>query len=235
MKKEQIMLLSAPNNGSDWLVETILESQENLSYYREFFNPITNEEYMDDLKSSFGCENEFFSKIATLNENMCEKTYCNTWQKETYNFTKENYSAYKVSFFAQKFKCFALIRDVKNSFPPSRDEVYNWYNAIYKSMIGANHKKLIDFMNSNFSFDEKMALAYVAYQNVLIEECQKNNIPILKWENLMLDYSTTLNELKKVSFLDTENWAKTLISKRKFTEKIFEHDELIKKFQMSLI
>ena len=54
--KNQLLMLSMPNNGSDWLVKTITNSQDGCKYFREFFNPGTNPKYSDALGEEFGCE-----------------------------------------------------------------------------------------------------------------------------------------------------------------------------------
>jgi hypothetical protein len=97
--KNQLLMLSMPNNGSDWLVKTITNSQDGCKYFREFFNPGTNPKYSDILGEEFGCEYiTFYKKIISFDHSSCEQVYNKTWKKENYNFAKENYSFLKAEF-----------------------------------------------------------------------------------------------------------------------------------------
>ena len=94
-----LLLLSAPNNGSDWFADTLINSQQNLNYFREFFNPCTNPKYAPILSEGFGCEyDSCYEKIITCQDDLLQVIFDDTWKKENYNFTKENYSCAKIPF-----------------------------------------------------------------------------------------------------------------------------------------
>lgn len=227
---EQVMLLSSPNSGSDWLAATVCTAEPTARYFREYFNPITNEKHFDLLATEFGCETpSTIDQIVRFDDEKSERIYQETWGKDNFNFTKENYSAFRVPFWTQRFTCFALTRDVENSFRPSRREwVTTFYDAIYNAML-ANIDNLPDKTKQQMRITEttvqslthKVIMAYVIYQDVLVENCRKHNIPILKWENLMGDEDLVYQELKKVPFIATEAWAKAVLETRSFKKKSF--------------
>lgn len=181
-----------PNCGSDWFAGCIHRSQ-NLNYFREFFNPITNRKYSPILEKAFGCESiTSYQNIANFDYNACKKTYEETWLKERFNFTKENYSAFKIEFFKDYFDCIALIRDIKNVFPPKRPEVYYWYDAIYAAL---NLKEKLSMVGRSIA-------AFNVYKEKFIEECEKFNIKIIKWESLVYDSREDLNYLGDEKLID---------------------------------
>lgn len=124
--KTQMMLFSTPNSGSDWFAAALLAGNPNQKYFREFFNPITNDKYIDALLPGFGCEFiSSYKNIARLDHKLCEQIYEETWGRENFDFTKENYSVFKIPFFIEKFRGIAITRQIENSFPARRrNEVY---------------------------------------------------------------------------------------------------------------
>jgi hypothetical protein len=208
-----LLILSIPNCGSDWLARTLFESQSELRYYREFFNPITNIKYADVLKNEFGCEYiECYKNIAKFDETKCQKIYEQTWELESYNFTKENYSAFKVDFFAKNFRCIALRRSVYKSLPASREsQVNSWYNTIYHSMLSNidylpfEYAQILKKHNQdNRGIVINNVMAFVIYQKILSKNCENNNIKILDYDVL-----TSFNEKNLGVYLDSfSNWIK---------------------------
>jgi hypothetical protein len=227
--KDQLILLSTPNSGSDWF-SNILAEKEEKKYFREFFNPITNEKYTDLLANSFGCELvSTYKNIASQNLADCETTYNNTWKKENFNFTKENYSVFKIPFFVKKFNCIALTRRIENSFPPNRkNEVFCWYESIYCSMIKnidtLPKKTKLQIENSikNNSIVHKILMCFQIYQESLIDYCTEYKIPIVRWEILMKEKKDILIELEKTNLKKIEIIANSIIETRKFKTKDFK-------------
>lgn len=208
--EKPLLILSLPNSGSDWFADTYVKVYPELRYFREFFNPVNNVKYEDILSIEFGSElYSSYKNIAKFDIDQCEYIYKNTWEKENYNFTKENYSAFKIEFLVKKFNCLVWHRELKNSLPPSRLHVRAWYEAIWYSMI-ENFDKLDDFLKKIIEFGEKnssllndrIILAYYAYSKKLLFEAKKYNISIINWENINIEDNLLLEKLKfsKLSF-----------------------------------
>jgi len=226
--KNQLLMLSMPNNGSDWLVKTITNSQDGCKYFREFFNPGTNPKYSDALGEEFGCEYiTFYKNILSFDHSSCEQVYSKTWKKENYNFAKENYSFLKAEFYIQNFNCFGLVRKIENSLPANRrTEVTGWYLSIYESLL---HNKMslpkliqvkIDhFASKKTRIDEKAVFAFCIYQELLIATCNQYKIPILQYENLFDCDREELNEIlvKLKTGMNCNYWADEIEKTRKKT------------------
>lgn len=133
------MILSLPNSGTDWLCP-ILAKHGGLRYYeKEFFNPICNRQYGDLLEQAFGCELvSCYRNIGVRSDDqvdVLERVYRQTWARHDWNLDKENFSPFKVSFFARRFLIAFLYRSPENVFPPSRLRVWQWYDAIYHGLV----------------------------------------------------------------------------------------------------
>lgn len=240
-----IMLLSMPNNGSDWLADTICRSNPGLRYYREFFNPGTNPKYFTVLRQAFGCEySTCFANIATLDPSACEAAFAASWSLESFDFTKENYSAFKIPFLAQKFQCVALIRKVQNSLPAKRSvEVSMWYDAIYHSLILHQDQLtkgcvevLADFRRQVKTLGEQTTFVFQLYQFILEENCRKAGVPILQHEVLMhaalpelINYLQPCRDFLDVGALAQEIFTGRLQNDRNFS--LLNSDWIFQKYQ----
>ena len=233
MGKQQLLLLSMPNNGSDWLADTLINSQDGVKYSREFFNPATNHEFADKLNEAFGSEYIIsYKNIMTCDNNKCLDVFVNTWNKKKYNFTKENYSCAKVSFFKNHFNCFALVRSIKESFPCSRrTEVNYWYLSIYQSIIDNKdilpyliQSKIDHFISRTKKIEEKVIFAYCIYREIFLSECQKNSVPVLDYKFLMEKNELEICDyLKKINIpLNYDAWAKEVFETRKYNKRDFK-------------
>lgn len=222
----QIMILSMPNSGSDWLAESICESQDDRKYFREFFNPATNNLYCDILLNEFGCEYTKMNKnIIAFNDKRAEDIYNKTWKNECYNLAKENYSFSKMSFYKKHFNCFVFVRDVKNSLPAKRNvEVNGWYLAIYYSLLENKNilpflfqNKIDDFTKRETRLIEKVVFSYSIYNQYIIYLAIKNSIPIVRYEDIISCNESDLNEIlfSLKTDLNVYNWSKYILSTRK--------------------
>jgi len=203
-----MILFSTPNSGSDWFASMLIAGDPKKRYFREFFNPITNDKYIDDLAGGFGCEFiTTYKNIARLDKRICEEIYQKTWQKEQFNFTKENYSVFKIPFFVEKFDCIGLTRKIEHSFPPRRrDHVFWWYDCIYNSMVAnfdtlpPKTKKMLKISeNTLSSIEHKILMCNHIYQETLKEYCNDYKIPIIEWESLV-DKKEVIKELTKLPY-----------------------------------
>jgi hypothetical protein len=187
-----IALLSLPNTGTDWFADMLLRQNPRLRYYREFFNPICNPLYENVLNRAFGCEMvDNFAMIAKANGHH-ESVFQQTWAKEHYNFTKENYSAFKLNWFVMHFDCVVLYRKAELSLPGTRLPVKTWYDAMYCSLLRnrwtlePDVRVLVDFAaNEADTIAKRLVAAFVIYYYKLLKDAHLHNVPILDYERLM--------------------------------------------------
>jgi hypothetical protein len=187
-----ILLLSLPNTGTDWLVGLMLRRNPGLRYYREFFNPICNPKYEDVLGRAFGCEMVGSYERIVDPRCPCAEVYEQTWAREGYNFTKENYSAFKVGLFVGKFQCFVLYRRAEATLPGGRMQVKAWYDAMYWSLI-RNQAALEPDVRSLVAFaaaeadavNKRQVAAFVIYYYQLLKEAKRHGLVVIDYDNLM--------------------------------------------------
>lgn len=198
------MMLSLPNMGTDWLAEKYTQHNPNLKYFREFFNPITNQRYLDVLGRAWGSEMVSNHRNIAAPAVPLEDVFQSTWMQNDYNFTKENYSPFRVEFFSKKFKCFVLLRKTELVFPPSRWEVIAWYDAIWNSLI-VNKKdlepriiKLVEFAERHADTGNKKCVAACEIcSHKLNTDAKLFNVPVVHYESLMLMPKTDLQDYIK--------------------------------------
>lgn len=187
-----IALLSLPNTGTDWFVEMLLRQNSQLRYYREFFNPICNPTYENVLNRAFGCE--MVDNFALIAKMPCqhEAVYQQTWARENYNFTKENYSAFKLPWFVTHFDCFVLYRRAELSLPGSRLPVKTWFDAMYHSLLRnrwtlePDVRFLVDFsVEAANTLAKRLVAAFVIHYYKLLKDAHRLNVPILDYDRLM--------------------------------------------------
>jgi hypothetical protein len=187
-----IALLSLPNTGTDWFADMLLRQNPHLRYYREFFNPICNPTYENVLNRAFGCE--MVDNFASIAKAHCqhEAVYQETWAKENYNFTKENYSAFKLPWFITHFDCVVLYRRAELSLPGSRLPVKTWYDAMYHSLLRnrwtlePDVRFLVDFAVAEAdTLAKRLLAAFVIHYYKLLKDAHRHNVPILDYDRLM--------------------------------------------------
>jgi hypothetical protein len=247
--KKQMILFSTPNSGSDWFASAICKGDPEKKYFREFFNPITNDKYIDELSTGFGCEFiSTYKNIAQLDKKICDEIYEKTWKKEKFNFTKENYSVFKIPFFVEKFDCIALTRKIENSFPPTRrNQVFWWYDCIYNSMLWnfdvlpKKTKKMIEVSEKTLNtIEHKILMCNYIYQETLIDYCNEYEIPIIQWENLMnKEVMGELNKIPSFCNLDLKSMKNWILETKEYKQKNFNKYKFdpkihIKKYQQIL-
>ena len=225
-----IVLLSLPNTGTDWLVNLLLRQNPQLKYYREFFNPICNPVYENVLNRVFGCE--MVDNFALIAKAQCryEAVYRQTWSKENYNFTKENYSAFKLNWFVQHFDCVVLYRRAELSLPGSRLPVKTWYDAMYCSVLRnrwtlePDVRVLVDFAVAEAdTIAKRLVAAFVIYYYKLLKDAHRHNVPILDYDRLMdlsgVELASYLRGVPAVA--DAEKLAYDVCTERRPSHKDF--------------
>jgi len=249
--KNQTILFSTPNSGSDWFAATICRGDPEIRYFSEFFNPITNDKYIDELARGFGCEFiTTYKNIASLDKTICEEIYQKTWGKERFNFTKENYSVFKIPFFKEKFNCIGLTRKIERSFPPSlRHNVYWRYDCIYNSMLAnldtlpkKTKNKMEISERTLTSIEHKILMCNHIYQEALVNYCNEYDIPIIAWEKLMGRKKDAIKELEKITHYNLDiksmtNWTITTkqYKKRNFNVYNFHPEIHLRKYRKAIL
>ena len=225
------MILALPNTGTDWLASNICECDSKIRYSREFFNPICNKKYEMILKPWFGCE--MASSIAGIAKKISKNEYNDiinkTWKYENFNYTKENYSSFKVENHVNKFNCCVFYRRLSQTLPGSRhwNVIENWYCSMFQSLIlnqetiDESLKPLVEFaINNAATFDEQCAMAYLTYYAKLFLDAKKYGLPIVHYEKLITgEEADVINEVKKIPGVRSD-LAENIIQTRSIKEKI---------------
>lgn len=180
---DQVMILSLPNSGTDWLCPILAKhSGGRLRYFeKEYFNPITNWKHTDVLARAFGCE------LVTCHEHIAARwtgslldaIYRTTWQREDWSFDKEVFSPFRVPWFAERFDVVIMQRPTYDVFPPSRARVWSWYDAIYHSLLKAG--QLAAFSPS---LEQRARIAHSHCQSHMLHEATRLQLPVLSYRTL---------------------------------------------------
>lgn len=222
------MLLGLPNTGTDWFSEQICAANPNLRYYREFFNPICNPNHSNALSQIFGCE--LPNTIEQIARPCAWEKYKDivqqTWSQRNINFTKENYSIWKIHYHHQLFNCFVLHRELDFCLPAKTrrvDDVNSWYMAIYTSAV-----KNIEFLQKDIlplvefaqnhadTVNKKVVSAYFIGYRQTLNTAAELNLPIIEYEKLMtLDLEKLQSYLKQLTVADPVKLAQRIIGSRR--------------------
>lgn len=136
-KQSQLMLITLPNSGSDWLAPLIAEAA-GMPYAKDFFSPICSPEYRQALEPLFGCEMvSCYENIGVTSdgiERQLDDVYNATWRNSGLRMTKDVFNFRKMPWFSKHFAVATLYRSPAISFPPSRRRVQVWYDAIHIAM-----------------------------------------------------------------------------------------------------
>lgn len=225
-----IALLSLPNTGTDWFVDLLLRQNPRLKYYREFFNPICNPVYENVLNRAFGCE--MVDNFAVIAKSHCqhEAVFQQTWANENYNFTKENYSAFKLKWYITHFDCLVLYRRAELSLPGSRLPVKAWYDAMYCSLVRNRWTlepdvcALVDFAVAYAdTIAKRLVAAFAIYYYKLLKDARRYKVPVLDYDRLMewseIDLACYLRGMPAVA--DAEKLAYDVCAERRPTNRDF--------------
>lgn len=228
--RRPIALLSLPNTGTDWFADLLLRQNPALRYYREFFNPICNPKYENELNKAFGCEMVENYRLLARPYCPCEDVYWCTWAREEYNFTKENYSAFKLDWFSLRFDVFVLYRPAELTFPGERLQVKTWYDAMYGSLVKnkwgleRDVRSLVDFACQQAdTVNKRQVAAFVIYYFKLLKDAQRYGVPVLDYNQLMLASTEELSRVLRglPGVRDVEQLAQEVSATRRPSRKDF--------------
>ena len=194
---KQFVLLSCPRSGTDWFMDALTISNNNISYFREFFNPLTSEfKYRELISTRFGSEFHPDNIVFPHSIESLEKIYNSTWEVEPYNTTKEVFSGWKVDFYIKYFDMAFLIRSPLYTFPGGTLYTIAYNRPIYFA-VANNIKhmeddllKLFFNLNANLINDcdillQQSAIGYIIQNAKLLKEAKKHNIKVIRYESLI--------------------------------------------------
>jgi len=217
------MIVSIPNSGTDWLASIIEKWGSGLRYYRkEFFNPICNPRYGQQLELGFGCELvSCYRNIGVRSADQVktlDDVYRRTWMRENWNFDKENFSAFKVPWLAEHFELVFLYRSYDSMFPPSRLRVLAWYDAIYNALADADMA-----IRSKIGLRERARVAHSLCWDEMIPQARRLGAPILDYNRFCTgNLPAVLRELDQGwlgKVLDVEGAARCVLETRRYHPK----------------
>jgi hypothetical protein len=112
-----------------------------------------------------------------------DKLLDDTWRKDGYTFTKENYLPFHLEAFSQFFEVVILLREFENTFPPRRHRVMQWYEhfcyAIYSAgQLDAKSRLLCT------SSRARAAVGYYWMVRQYLHFSKQCGIPVLWWGDL---------------------------------------------------
>ena len=187
------MMLSLPNCGTDWLCE-MLARCSGLAYFRkEFFNPMTNQK-CPLLERAFGCElvSCYRHIAAPLNHGIADKIYHQEWLRSGCNFDKEVYSACHVDWFAQRFEVVVMTRPETGVFPPSRLRVWQWYDAMWRSLVDAGGERV---QAASPDLQVRCRLAYRSLVDKLLQSARDLHLPIIDYQVLIVGSQSEIADM----------------------------------------
>jgi len=226
----QIALVGMSDSGTNWLVRTMLASQigNSLRYFREFFNPICNLRHAPVLSEGFGCEvASTVPMIARPSETQPRlyDLYNQTWRREDFTFTKENYSVFKIPFFDSQFDVVLLYREPASLWPPARLRVVTWYNAVYESILANRRDYPVEFQQQISQYATDLTIAEraeaghalsIAYMRMMRD---RYRLPLLTYSWLQSASVASLidwaNESVFSRYVHAEKWALEVTNTRR--------------------
>lgn len=179
-------MLTLPNSGSTWLAEAIALHTSWNRYCMEFFNPLRSPKHYPILSRNFGCELQACaSNIADPGDELIDQDIRSTWGMEDFNFTKEVFSPFKLEAFARHFRCFVLLRDAGDTFPPRRARVWSFYEHAWHSLLF--HDCLPEPAQELLHFEDRAIAAHAVMTNALKLDAQRLGVPVLRYRDLFKD------------------------------------------------
>lgn len=166
MTKPSLLMMTLPNSGSTWLAEVIAKHSSWNRYCMEFFNPIRSPKHFLTLSRNFGCELlQCYRNIAEPGDEMIDHDIRESWGIEDFNFTKEVFSPFKLEAFMRHFRCFVLLRDLGDTFPPKRARIWSFYEHAWFAL---REQGMVDGRATHFE-ERAMQAHGVMYQAIAVD------------------------------------------------------------------
>jgi hypothetical protein len=177
-----------------------MAGQNGVRYHREFFNPVVSPaEHKKLVAEGFGSEKNPSRIVEPVSPARLAHIYHATWAISPYNVTKENFSAWRISFFRQYFQIAILLRHPNITFPGTNRWATTTFNkAIFDSLcahrtrLESSEVALLDQALAVIDQDDdefnNMRRAYVGnsmqYFHLLLVGT-RFGIPIIRYEELL--------------------------------------------------
>lgn len=186
MKMHQsLLMLSLPNSGSTWLADLIAKHSRWDRYCMEFFNPIRSPKHYNTLARNFGCElHACYKNIADPGDEMIDRDIRESWGTEEFNFTKEVFSPFKLEAFARHFRCFVLLRDLGDTFPPKRARIWSFYEHAWFALKEAG---LLGNAYPAWHFEDRAMQAHAIMQAAIVVDAERLGVPVIRYRDLFED------------------------------------------------
>lgn len=183
MTTPSLLMMTLPNSGSTWLAEVIAKHSSWSRYCMEFFNPIRSPKHYSVLSRQFGCElMACYRAIAEAGDEMIDHDIRESWGMEEFNFTKEVFSPFKLEAFTRHFRCFVLLRDLGDTFPPKRARVWSFYEHAWFALL---EHGLVDGRLTHF--EERAWQAHTVMSQAIAGEAMRLGVPIIRYRELFDD------------------------------------------------
>jgi hypothetical protein len=114
-----------------------------------------------------------------------------TWGAESFNFTKEVWSPFKLEAFSRHFRCFVLVRSEEESFPPSRARVWSFYEHAWHAL------KLRGVGLFETTIHGRAVEAHTIMQRRVIADADWLGVPVIRYEELFEDHSAVAACLRR--------------------------------------
>ena len=209
------LMLGIPNSGTSWLGECIGKHlRGGKKYYREYFNPaLCPREHELTLGGHFGSEIvSYYRNIADPAGPGFDSAVQRTWfQQDEFGFTKDVFNPFKLEGFTRHFNCFVLVRDVLESWPPSRGRVYAFYDAIWHALDCAGGWSL-----RGGDIYGRCDEARDIIDSSLISSARDLNVPIIDYSLLFDERARVLEALQPIQpYADAGAVANEIVATRK--------------------
>lgn len=181
---KSLLMLTLPNSGSTWLADLIAQHSSWNRYSMEFFNPLRSPKHYRTLARNFGCELQgCYRNIASAGDEWIDDDIRKSWGLEQFNFTKEVFSPLKLEAFTRHFRCFVLLRDAADTFPPKRARVWSFYEHAWFALVEAG---LLDSAGETH-FEGRAQAAHYAMQTMIELDARRLGVPVIRYRELFED------------------------------------------------
>jgi hypothetical protein len=203
-----LLMQGLPNTGSSWFAKLLSQHIPGCRYYeKEFFNPVCNMRHEVILQRQFGCELVgCYQNIAREGRQGIDDDIDETWGSESYTFTKECNSAFKLPTFIRHFDCFVFLRKAENIFPPGRVRVWSFYEHAWWALLQAGFT-----LNEDTLMGRAME-AHSILEEVILADAQALQVPVIWWEDLFTDPRSVALKLSEVVDLDVDSLTDAITS-----------------------
>jgi hypothetical protein len=211
-----LLMQSLPNSGSTWFAALLSEYIPGCRYYdKEFFNPVCNIKHELVLREHFGSELvSCYRNIALPGGSGIDAAISSTWGAESYTFTKECNSAFKLPVFVDHFACFVFLRAEHNTFPPGRVRVWSFYEHAWHALRESGHHL------TGHSIEQRAREAHTILTGVILEQAEVLGIPVIWWEDVFKDPQAVVEQLRAVTEVD-DDMVDALSASARPKEKLF--------------